>query len=434
LEALVAQFARRDAPAKRREADGSRCFVVSVRLAGDPGDAQNQHDEIVGLVRAQGDHVVASEMQVLTRLDPRTFVGGGMARELAERALDMGADMLVFDAELSPSQTRNLEDCAGLPVCDREAVILNVFQRHARTRSAKIQVEVAQLEYLRPRIRGLGLNMDQQAGGVMGSRGPGETASELLARRLDRRLAELRQTLAKLKRAGEQQRGARKNCARIALVGYTNAGKTSLMNALTGAGLSARDSPFETLETTSRSLARHGGDVVLSDTVGFIRRLPERLFASFESTLGEIRDASLIVMVVDLSDNEWREHIHVTERVLDKLGIGDVERVFVFNKLDRVRAVPDASSLGAASGGAPWRLVSQHAAHTVEALRELLLSRVSAHRRIARVFVAYEDVASMNRIYRNCVVLNTEEKRHGLRFTVEAEPPVIDQLNLLLRG
>src|SRR5690606_6938667 len=187
-EDMVAGFARRHAPAKPRDAAGNSSYVVSVRHKDDDADGENKLAEIVGLVRAQGDRVVGSEMHVLRRTEPRTFLGRGASAAIAERALDLGADMLVLDAELSPSQLRNLEDAAGLPVCDREAVILNVFRKHARTRSAQIQVEVAQLEYLRPRIRGLGLDMDQQTGGMTKARGPGETASELLARRLDRRL------------------------------------------------------------------------------------------------------------------------------------------------------------------------------------------------------------------------------------------------------
>ena len=189
-------------------------------------------------------------------------------------------------------------------------------------KAAKIQVEIAHLEYLRPRIRGLGLNMDQQAGGVMGNRGAGETASELLARRLDHRLADLRQGLSKLKRQGANQRKQRTACHRIVLVGYTNAGKTSLMNALSAADGSARNMPFETLDTTTRCLTRHGGDVLLSDTVGFIRNLPKRLFTSFESTLAEIVEASLIAIVIDRSDPDWELHLETTEEMLDKLHAG----------------------------------------------------------------------------------------------------------------
>jgi GTP-binding protein HflX len=185
---------------------------------------------------------------------------------------------------------------------------------------------MAHLEYLRPRIRGIGLDMDQQAGGLMNARGPGETGSELLARQLDGRLTELRRQCTRLERAGQTQRSGRSSCKRIALVGYTNAGKTSLMNGLTAAGLSARDVPFETLDTTSRCLTRHGGDVLLSDTVGFIRRLPARLLASFETTLAEIREASLLAMVVDLSDPEWAMHADTTEAVLERLEAAEIPR------------------------------------------------------------------------------------------------------------
>lgn len=433
LEELVAELARRHAPAKPRDVRGNACHVVSVRLADEASDPYNKLNEILGLVRAQEDRIVGHELLTLTRPDPRTFIGRGAAREIAGRALDGGADMLVLDAELSPSQTRNLEDCAGIPVCDREAVILNVFQRHARTRSAKMQVELAQLEYLRPRIRGLGLDMDQQAGGVMGARGPGETASELLARRLDRRLAELRRALAKLSDASEQRRRGRRACARIALVGYTNAGKTSLMNALTSAGLSARDSPFETLDATSRCLTRHGGDVVVSDTVGFIRRLPERLLASFESTLGEIGEASLLAIVVDASDREWERHIDTTERVLTKLGAGDIERLYVFNKIDRVAAL-ESSALAAATRGHDSVTLSSRCPEDVARLRQTLLARVRSQRKIARVFVAYEDAPRMDRVHRDCVVLASEPKTRGVRFIVEAAPHLIDALQRPLRG
>ena len=226
--------------------------------------------------------------------------------------------MLVLDAELSASQMRNLEDAAGIAICDREAIILNVFLRHARTRRAKIQVEIAQLEYLRPRIRGVGLDMDQQTGGSKNARGPGETASELLARKLDSRLAELRKGLTRLETSAKTQRQQRVECQRLVLVGYTNAGKTSLMNALTSGELSARDMPFETLDTTSRCLTRHGGEVVISDTVGFIRRLPERLLASFDSTLSEIGEASLLVIVVDASDYERELQIETTLQILQQ--------------------------------------------------------------------------------------------------------------------
>ena len=287
-EAIVAHWTRREAPQRGAAPSGNACFVLSVHRNGDRGDPSAQLAEMTSLVQTQGDRVVGTEVHELHHPDPRTLIRSGVAERIADHARRSSADLLVVDAELSPSQTRNLEDVTGLPVADREAVILNVFERHATTPRARAQVELAHLEYLRPRIRGIGLNMDQQAGGVMGNRGSGDTASELLARNLDGRLVELRRRLEQIKRADAQRRRQRTRAFRVALAGYTNAGKTSIMNALCDAGLSARDRPFETLDATTRCLTRHGGDVLLSDTVGFIRRLPERLFASFESTLAEI--------------------------------------------------------------------------------------------------------------------------------------------------
>jgi GTP-binding protein HflX len=427
LEDLVARWARRHAGSATPVGGANRCYVVSVGASSDDVQREAQLAEIVGLVRAQGDEVVGHQMLRRPVPDPRTYLGRGAANEVTAQAAERGADMLVLDAELSPSQARNLEDVTGLPICDREAVILNVFLRHARTRRARIQVEIAHLEYLRPRIRGLGLDMDQQAGGMVKARGPGETASELLARRLDGRLAELHKQFARLVRAGDTQRKGRGTCARVVLVGYTNAGKTSLMNALTAAELSARDMPFETLDTTSRCLTRHGGDVILSDSVGFIRRLPPRLLASFESTLAEISEASLVVVVVDVSDPEWEMHVATTEAQISRLGAGEVPRVYVFNKVDRVEAPPD-ERLASICGGHEWLAVCSQDAAMMERLRATILRVARREHRQARVFVAYEATAVMASAYAECRVVATEAVARGLVLTLEGAPHVVARL------
>jgi GTP-binding protein HflX len=405
----------------------NHCHVVSVGAWTDEVQRDAQLAEILGLVRAQGDEVVGHQTLRRPVPDPRTYLGRGAANEVAARAGERGADMLVVDAELSPSQARNLEDVAGLPVCDREAVILNVFLCHARTRQARIQVEIAHLEYLRPRIRGLGLDMDQQAGGMVKARGPGEAASELLARRLDGRLAELRRQFARLVRAGETQRRGRATSARVVLVGYTNAGKTSLMNALAATELSARDLPFETLDTTSRCLTRHGGDVVLSDSVGFIRRLPPRLLASFASTLAEIAGASLIAVVVDVSDPEWEMHVETTEAQIAALGAAGAPRFYVFNKLDRV-AAPPRERLAAAAGGRAWQALSCHDAAAVDELRAALIAAARQEHRQARVFVPYAATAVLQAVYAACRVRSSEAAPRGLVLTIEGAPHVVARL------
>jgi len=426
-EDLVARWAtRHSGPAE--PGGENRCYVVSVGAWTDEVQRDAQLAEILGLVGAQGDGVVGHETLRRVIPDPKTYLGRGAANDVSARARECGADMLVVDAELTPSQARNLEDVAGLPVCDREAVILNVFLRHARTRRARIQVEIAQLEYLRPRIRGLGLDMDQQTGGLAKARGPGETASELLARRLDGRLAELHKQNARLVRADETQRKGRATARRAVLVGYTNAGKTSLMNALTSAGLSARDMPFETLDTTSRCLTRHGGDVILSDTVGFIRRLPPRLLASFESTLAEIADASLVVFVIDVSDPEWTMHVETTEAQIDRLGATAVPRFYVFNKVDRVAAPPSSEHLRHICGVHAFAVVCSHDAAAMDRLREAVVGAARAEHRQVKLFVAYAATAVLASAYAECRVITAEAVERGMVLTLEGSPHVVARL------
>lgn len=426
-ESLVNHWNRHEGERKPEADSENACFVVSVRRRGALVHPEAQLAEIVGLVEAQGDRVVGTLTQELVRPDARTLLRKGVAEQVAEAAEAVNANLLVLDAELTPSQARNLEDVTGFAVCDREAVILNVFERNATTRRARMQVEIAHLEYLRPRIRGIGLNMDQQAGGVLGSRGPGETASDLLARKLDRRLAQLRTGLVDLKRSDGARRKQRSDAKRIALVGYTNAGKTSLMNALTHTALSARSRPFETLDTTSRCLSRHGSDVLLSDTAGFIRRLSERLLASFESTLAEACEASLLVIVVDVADPEHRLHLETTEGILERLGAAAIPRLYAFNKADCLEAPP--SDLPALAGGHPYFVLSSHDDGAVLKLRERLLDEVRSDLASRTLFIPYHDARAVSRIYAKCRVLASEARDNGMLYTVEGQPHVLDALS-----
>jgi GTP-binding protein HflX len=427
-EEIVAHWTRREVPQRGPVPSTNACFVLSVHRQRDRSDPTAQLAEITSLVLSQGDRVVGAEVHELHRPDPRTLIRSGVAERIGNAARDQGADLLVIDAELTPSQTRNLEDATGLPVADREAVILNVFARHATTPRARAQVELAHLEYLRPRIRGIGLNMDQQAGGVMGSRGSGDTASELLARRLDDRLVELRRRLERINRSDFERRRRRTRAFRVALAGYTNAGKTSLMNALCDAGLSARDRPFETLDTTTRCLTRHGGDVLLSDTVGFIRRLPDRLFASFQSTLAEISEASLVVVVIDVSDPELEQHLGLTEAVLQRLSAATLPRLVVFNKLDRLGAALSAEDLARLAGGHQHLCVSAHDPAAVDSVRGAILAAARAQHAVRELFVPYERGELSGHIYAQCRVLRTHASARGTQFLVEGAASVVEQL------
>ncbi|HRI70360.1 MAG TPA: GTPase HflX [Polyangium sp.] len=433
-EEVVDYWTERKAIAPAHDAQESASYVVSVGQERDPHVRAAQLGEIVALVQSQGGRVVGQEICYLSQPNPRTLLGKGTAQEIASRARTNGATMLVLDAELSPSQTRNLEDLAGMPICDREAIILNVFLAHAKTRRARIQVEIAQLEYLRPRIRGMGLDMDQQTGGMTKARGPGETASELMARKLDGRLEELKKALDKLETSSRTQRRQRGTCKRMVLVGYTNAGKTSLMNALTQAGLSAKDMPFETLDTTSRCLTRHGGDVLMSDTVGFIRRLPERLMASFESTLAEITEASLLVIVVDTSDYERDLHLQTTQEILEKLGAGNIPRFYVFNKIDRIPEKPEPWQLDAWSDGYPWAVVSAHDAIAVAELEQQLLRAVRSDEEEMSTFVPYAAGSVLSLVYGKCRVLSSSAENDGLEMRIQGPTQVLYQIRNAIAG
>ncbi|MET0591285.1 MAG: GTPase HflX [Polyangiaceae bacterium] len=433
LEDIVQHWQTRRSGASLENPSESACYVVSVGAERDPTVRSAQLAEIASLVESQGSRVVGKEIYRLTEPNPRTLVGSGTAEQMAERARAAGATMLVLDAELTPSQARNLEDVAGIPICDREAVILNVFLRHARTRRAKIQVEIARLEYLRPRIRGVGLDMDQQTGGTPHARGPGETASELLARKLDDRLLQLKKTLRKLETSGRTQREKRSDCKRIVLVGYTNAGKTSLMNALAATDLSARSRPFETLDTTSRCLTRHGGDVILSDTVGVIRRLPARLLASFESTLAEMVDASLLVIVVDAADEEKELHMETTRSLIEKMGAQDVPRFYVFNQVDRLPAPPLAAECNRWSNGDPWMALSSRDEQATRELATTLLSVVREGEEELTIFVPYAASNVLGLVYGQSRVLKSTASDRGVQLHIQAPRAATARIRHALR-
>ncbi|MGD9367779.1 MAG: GTPase HflX [Desulfobacteraceae bacterium] len=431
LEELVLKWKKREGYTEKHHSENSKCYVVSL---GTCDDFSGQLAEIMSLVRTQGDHIVGHETVKLLNPNPRTLIGKGKAKEIATRALYCGADLLVLDAELSPSQMRNLEDVTGIAVCDCEAVILNVFMKHARTRRARIQVEAAHLEYLRPRIRGLGLDMDQQAYSIVTGRGPGETASAMLARKLDGRLNELKKALSKIKKTDTTQRVRRLSCKQITLIGYTNAGKTSLMNALAGVNLSAKDKPFETLNSTTRCLSNHGGDVLLSDTVGFIRRLPNRLLASFASTLEVIKEASLLILVVDISDNEKELHLNTTLDLLAKLKADKIPRIYVFNKLDLLDDEPSYDSLARLSQGHKFVTLSSHSQDAVNMLRDTLLAAVRSEQRPIRVFVPYSNSDVLSTIYGKCRVVSTDAATDGLFFALEGESHIVMKIHDSLKA
>src|SRR6476619_1067589 len=339
-----------------------RALLVGTGVnAANLGEAEDDLAELALLADTAGADPVASELQRRERPDPATYVGKGKAAELAEMAEALDVDVVIFDDELSPAQQRNLEKLFKRDVVDRVALILDIFAQHAESQEGMVQVELAQLRYRLPRLRGRGITLSQQGGGI-GTRGPGETQLEVDRRRIQRRLTKLERDLVGLGRTRATQRKARqrRSLSTVALVGYTNAGKSTLLNRLTDAHVLVEDRLFSTLDPATRRLRLPGGEtVLLSDTVGFVRRLPHQLVESFRSTLEEVAHADFVLHLVDATDEDVEGRIAAVHAVLGEIEAGGVPEQLVFTKSDSVDAAtladllrthPDAVAVSARSG------------------------------------------------------------------------------------
>ncbi|WP_125775270.1 GTPase HflX [Antribacter gilvus] len=355
-----------------------RVVLVGVYAGGEAfaQDAEISLRELAALAETAGSLVLDGLLQRRQKPDPSTYLGSGKAAELGQLVLAVGADTVVVDGELAPSQRRALEDVIKVKVVDRTALILDIFAQHAKSREGKAQVELAQLEYLLPRLRGWGESMSRQAGGQvggagagMGSRGPGETKIELDRRRIRNRMAKLRREITAMKPARETKRLSRKRNAipAVTIAGYTNAGKSSLLNALTDAGVLVENALFATLDPTVRRTQTEDGRVyTLADTVGFVRHLPHQLVEAFRSTLEEVGDADLLLHVVDASHPDPESQIAAVREVLSEIpGIADVTEVIVLNKAD----VADPAVVGRIQRREKRTVVVS--AHTGEGIAEL---------------------------------------------------------------
>ncbi len=317
-------------------------FLVGVVRHRQPRwEAEDSLAELEQLARAAGAQVTEAVLQDRDRLDPRYLIGKGKAEEIRGRCA--GVDVVILDEELSGSQQRNLEQVLGRRVLDRTGLILDIFAQRAQTREGKLQVELAQLDYLLPRLAGAWTHLERLGGGI-GTRGPGETQLESDRRRVKTRMAKIRRDLDQVRRHRALLRRPRRKVPFpiVALVGYTNAGKSSLMNALTRAGVTVRNQLFATVDPTLRRLMLPGDRVaLLSDTVGFIRKIPHQLVAAFQATLEEVQEAELLLHVVDISHPHAELQQAAVEAVLGELGLADRSTLLVYNKIDRLGARPE---------------------------------------------------------------------------------------------
>ena len=343
-------------------------------------------DELSALVETAGGETVGIVLQNRPSPDPRTFIGEGKAAEVKLYCENTDATMVIFDNDLSPSQLRVLTEALGVQVLDRCGLILDIFAQRARTREGRLQVELAQYQYLLPRLTGMWTHLERQAGtsgsGPIGSKGPGETQLETDRRHIHRKIDKLREDLEDVRRVrNTQRRQRRKNeVPVVALVGYTNAGKSTLLNQLTGAGIPANNRLFDTLDTTSRLLSVSDTmDVVVSDTVGFIRKLPHQLVEAFKATLEELEYADLLLHVIDVSSPEWQVQAQVVESLIAELGAGELPRIDVFNKSDCLPAgeiMPhgeDICSISAKTGQGVDKLLGMIARRLDKGTRRVVL-------------------------------------------------------------
>jgi GTP-binding protein HflX len=353
-----------------------KALLVSVALPDRPWVSEDPLEELQGLATTAGAMIVGGLVQRRQDIIPATYIGKGKLAELQEQVKASDADVVIFDNDLSPAQVRNLEKATEVKVLDRSELILDIFATRARTAEARLQVELAQLEYALPRLRRMWTHLSRITGGI-GLRGPGETQLEEDRRLVDLRIRDLRARLVEVQARKEREVRSRGEEHTASLVGYTNAGKSTLMNALTGAGVYVEDKLFSTLDTRTRQWhLKDWGRVLLSDTVGFIRDLPHHLIASFKATLEETRQARLLLHVVDASNAAAEEQIKAVNRVLKELGCQDKPTLLVLNKVD---LLADRSYLDVLMKHHPRAVaVSAATGQGLDALREAVMEMLSA--------------------------------------------------------
>ncbi|MDO5287654.1 MAG: GTPase HflX [Actinomycetia bacterium] len=411
-----------------------RVVLVGVWSSGTEQDVRNGLAELRLLAETAGSQVLEALYQRRDRPDPATFIGRGKVDEVREVVVESGADTVICDGELSPAQLRNLEDRVRVKVIDRTALILDIFASHAKSAEGKAQVELAQLQYLRQRLRGWGGNLSRQTGGRaaggagIGGRGPGETKLETDRRRVRARIARLRAELRDLEatRALKRQQRQRHRVPSVAIVGYTNAGKSSLLNRLTGAGVLVEDALFATLDPTTRRCQTTDGRVyTLTDTVGFVRRLPHDLVEAFRSTLEESVSADLLLHVVDGSDPDPVGQVAAVTEVLAEVGAADVAEQLVVNKTDAADPVT-LQTLRTRFPGAV--LVSARTGEGLERLRQVLEARLPRPGVEVTALVPYARGDLVNRIHQEGELVSVEHTADGTAVVARVHPDLAAEL------
>jgi GTP-binding protein HflX len=397
-----------------------KIVLVGVNVPPEPEEESERHlDELALLVDTAGADAVARVIQRRDQPDPATYVGRGKAEELRDLSEAVDADTVVFDDELSPAQSRNLEKILGRTAIDRTAVILDIFAQNARTPEGRAQVELAQLRYRLPRLRGRGTALSQQGGGI-GTRGPGETQLEVDRRRLVRRMSRLETELKTLTQQRRLQRKGRRRSrlATVSLVGYTNAGKSTLLNRLTDAGVLVEDRLFATLDPRTRRLSLLGGEtVLLSDTVGFVRKLPHQLVEAFRSTLEVVTESDLLVHLVDATSPDPEAQLDAVRTVLAEIGADQVPELVAFNKAD---VAPEAKRLADRHPGSV--VISAVTGEGMGDLLQAIGDRLRAGTGVVELVVPYQRGDVLAAVHREGEVVLEAPEAEAVRLRVRVDP------------
>ncbi len=379
-------------------------------------ECERSLDELERLLDTAGGNAVARVIQVKDSFDPRTCIGSGKVKEISEMCQNMEVKLVVFDFELSPAQIRNLEnDIANeVTVIDRSMLILDIFALHAVSGEGKLQVELAQLKYSAPRLIGQGKALSRLGGGI-GTRGPGETKLETDRRHLKEKIVALEKKLAEMEHNRLVMRSQRDKSGipKVALVGYTNAGKSTLLNRLTDAGVLSEDKLFATLDPTTRKFELPSGEsILLTDTVGFIRKLPHHLVKAFKSTLDEVTYADILIIVTDINDSEAAEHIEVTKNVIEELGASDKPIIYVYNKCDLLGdQIPTSDEPNTV-------IVSGVTGHGIDRMLELITNEIQKCKKKYTLLIPYSEQSKLSAIYNVYTVDNVEYLDEGISVSV----------------
>ena len=409
-----------------------KAVLVGVILPGMTKALMEEHlDELTLLAQTAGAEVVGRYIQRRDRINPTYLIGKGKAQQIVQQSQELDVQLIIFDDELSPSQIRNfLKISDSIKVIDRTGLILDIFQRHAQTRESKTQVELAHLQYLLPRLTRLWTHLERQMGGIGTRAGAGETQIEVDRRIIRDRIAKLRKDLKKIDKERETQSKRRKEMFRVALVGYTNAGKSTLLNALTGADVFVQDQLFATLDTTIRTLEVNDHHrLLLSDSVGFIRKLPHTLVASFRSTLMEVLEADLLLLMLDGSSYLLDEQLQTVREVLNEIGARDKEAMLVINKIDLIEDPEILQGLKARFPEAVFISALNHL--RLDALQEAMVEEMEKSYRTAQVVFDPGLGKEIATVFQEVEVLDTSYEDDGVHLTIRGERVTVERLMAL---